>query len=116
MQVRDHVDDNGLHIVELSGEVDLSNAVELRDVLAAHADAKRPRLVVDFTEVTYIDSSGLATLVEYVQRSMNFRGKFALGGVSQRLRTVFDIARLDQVFAIHPTLEEAKAALGGGKS
>jgi anti-sigma B factor antagonist len=112
MQVRDHVDDDGIHIVELSGEVDLHHAVELREILTAHADAKRPALVVDFTEVSYIDSAGLATLIEYVQRSMGYGGKFALGGVSQRLRTVFDIARLDQVFAIHPTLAEAKATLG----
>lgn len=112
MQARDHVDDDGLHIVELSGEVDLHHAVELREILAAHADEKRPALAVDFTGVTYIDSSGLATLIEYLQRSMGYGGKFALGGVNERLRTVFDIARLDQVFAIHPTLAEAKAALG----
>lgn len=111
MQARDYVDDDGLHIVELSGEVDLHHAVELREILSAHADARRPALVVDFSGVSYIDSAGLATLVEYVQRSMGYGGKFALGGVSERLRTIFDIARLDQVFAIHPTLAEAKVAL-----
>lgn len=112
MQARDHVDHDGLHIVELSGEVDLHHAVELREILSAHADAKRPALIVDFTGVNYIDSAGLATLIEYVQRSFGYGGRFALGGVSERLRTIFDIARLDQVFSIHPTLAEAKAALG----
>jgi len=111
MQTRDHVDADGLHIVELSGEVDLHHATELREVLTAHAEARRPALVIDLSGVTYIDSSGLATLIEYVQRAFGFEGRFALGGVSERLRTVFDIARLDQVFAIFPTLAEAKAAL-----
>jgi anti-sigma B factor antagonist len=111
MQARDRVDPDGLSIVDLSGEVDLHHAVELRELLAAHAEKKRPALIVDFTEVTYIDSAGLATLIEYVQRSMEYGGRFAIGGVSERLRTIFDIARLDQVFAIHPTLAEAKAAL-----
>lgn len=111
MQARNHVDADGLHIVELSGEVDLHHAVELREILAAHAEQKRPKLAVDFSGVSYIDSAGLATLIEYVQLSLPYGGRFAIGGVSERLRTIFDIARLDQVFAIHPTLAEAKAAL-----
>lgn len=111
MQAREHVDGDGLHVVRLSGEVDLHHSVELREVLGRHAEEKRPALLVDFTEVTYIDSAGLATLVEYVQRTIGHGGRVALGGVNERLRTIFDIARLDQVFAIHPTVADAKAAL-----
>ena len=113
MQAREHVDAEGLHVVELSGEVDLHHSLELREILGRHIAARRPALLVDFAQVTYIDSAGLATLVEYVQKSISYRGRFALAGVSERLKTIFDIARLDQVFSIFGTAAEARTALVG---
>lgn len=111
MQAREQLDTDGLHVVELSGEVDLHHSVELREILNRHAEEQRKALLVDLTEVTYIDSAGLATLIEYVQRMLAFGGKMALGGLSARVRTVFELARLDQVFSLYPTRAEAKAVL-----
>jgi anti-sigma B factor antagonist len=111
MQARQHVDPDGLHIVELSGEVDLHHAPELRSVLGEHADAKRSALVVDVSGVEYMDSAGIATLIEYVQRSMAFGGRFALAGARERLRAIFELVRLGEVFPIRPTVAEAKSAL-----
>jgi anti-sigma B factor antagonist len=104
--------DDGLHIIALSGEVDLHHSPELREMLGRHAEERRAALLVDFTEVSYIDSAGLATLIEYLQRALQFGGRLALGGVGSRLRAVFELARLHDVFAIHPTVAEARAALG----
>jgi len=112
MQAREHVDSDGLHIVELSGEVDLNHAPELRDVLGSHATARRPKLLVDVSQVEYMDSAGIATLIEYVQRAIEYGGRFALAGAQQRLKAVFDLVRLGEVFPIRPTVAEAKAALG----
>ncbi len=110
MQVRELID-GGLHILQIAGEVDMARSPELRSVLAVHADAKRAALLIDFTEVKYIDSSGLATLVEYVQKSAAFGGRLALGGLSESVRTIFDMVRLDEIFTIRATLAEARAAL-----
>lgn len=112
MQVRELIDD-GLHILQVSGEVDMARSPELRAVLATHAEAERPALLIDFTEVKYIDSSGLATLVEYVQRSSGFGGRFAVGGLSESVRTIFDIVRLSEVFPVHSSVADARAALAG---
>ena len=111
MQARALLED-GLHILQLSGEIDLHQSPVLRSLLSEHAAAERPALLLDFTAVEYIDSSGLATLVEYVQKSSRFGGKLALGGVSERVRTVFDLVRLDEIFPVHASLAEARAALG----
>jgi anti-sigma B factor antagonist len=111
MQAIELVED-GLHIVALSGEVDLHHSPELREVLARHASERRAALLVDFTEVSYIDSAGLATLIEYLQKALKYGGQLALIGVGSRLRPVFELARLNDVFAIHPTVSEARAALG----
>ena len=73
-------------------------------------------LLLDLSEVSYIDSSGLATMVEYLQKALKYKGTFALAGVSERLRTIFDLARLGEVFAIHPTVAEAKAALSARRA
>jgi anti-sigma B factor antagonist len=111
MHAREHTDENGIHVVEVSGEVDLHHSPRLREVLMAHAEAKRSPLLLDLTQVSYMDSSGLATLIEYLQRALKYQGKFAIGGVSERLRTIFDLARLGEVFTIRSTVSDAKAAL-----
>jgi anti-sigma B factor antagonist len=111
MQARQHVDADGLHVIELTGEVDLHRASELRFMLGEHAAAKRPALVVDVSGVEYMDSAGIATLIEYVQRSTAFGGRFALAGARQRLRAIFDLVRLGEIFPIRPTVAEAKSAL-----
>ena len=110
MQVRELIDD-GLHILQLSGEVDMARSPELRAVLAVHAEAERDVLLIDFTEVQYIDSSGLATLVEYLQKTSAFGGRFAVGGLRASVQTIFDMVRLSEVFPVHSSLADARAAL-----
>lgn len=110
MQVREFID-GGLHILQIAGEVDMSRSPELRTLLGAHATAKHAALLIDFTEVKYIDSSGLATLVEYVQKASVFGGRLALGGLNESVRTIFDLVRLDQIFTIRASLAEARAVL-----
>jgi anti-sigma B factor antagonist len=111
MQVRDFIDSDGLPIVAITGDVDLHHSADLRAVLNQHAEAKCPVLLVDVTEVEYMDSAGIATLVEYMQQAIKYRGRFAVGGANERLRTIFDIVRLGEIFTVRPTAAEAKAAL-----
>jgi anti-sigma B factor antagonist len=110
MQAHEHIQD-GVHVVELSGEIDLRTSPELREILAEHAEQKRAALVLDLSGVAYIDSSGLATMVEYVQLSLTFGGRFGVCGLSERSRTIFDLARLGEVFPIFNSRDEARAAL-----
>ena len=94
-------------VLSLEGEVDLHVsprvAISLRQMIA-----KRPKqLVVDLTRVTYLDSSGLAVLIEAMQNVEEYGGKFAIVGVQEMVRAIFDIARLDQVFRIFPDVDAA---------
>jgi anti-sigma B factor antagonist len=92
-------ENNGYTIVHLTGEVDLSRSPEARkailDCLLEGCD-----LMVDLSEVTYIDSSGVATLVEGYQVSRQKALDFSLIGVSSAAMNVLRLARLDQVFPI----------------
>ena len=110
MKTREFTED-GLHIVAIEGEIDLARSPELREVLHAHAKARRPALIVDFQGVSYVDSSGLATLIEYVRKAQAYRGRFALVHVNERVQTIFDLVRLREFLSIYPTLADAKTAL-----
>jgi anti-sigma B factor antagonist len=110
MQARESVED-GLQIIALEGEIDLACSPELREILDVHARAKRSALLLDFAGVSYVDSSGLATLVEYVRKVQDFDGKLALAAVNTRVKTILDLVRLSEIFPIYPTVAEAKVAL-----
>ncbi len=73
--------------------------------------AKRPKhVVVDLSGVTFIDSSGLAVLIKAMQDVKEYGGKFALAGINNNVRSIFEMARLDQVFLIDPRDDELLAA------
>lgn len=115
MQAREFEED-GLFIIALEGEIDLACSPELREILDVHAKARRNVLILDFAKVSYVDSSGLATLVEYVRKVQDFGGKLALATVNTRVRTILDLVRLSEIFPIFPTVAEAKVALAGPPS
>lgn len=94
-------------VVELSGDVDMHSSPEARRAFLALIDAKTPKIVVDLSNVTYIDSSGLATLVECVQGLSKYDGALRLVGVNEKIRDVFLLARLDKVFDIRDDLDAA---------
>ena len=104
MESRTHTE-NGYTVLELEGEVDLSCSPEARreilDVLKAGQ-----HLLVDLSSVSYIDSSGVASLVEGYQVAKKKKLKFGLVGVSQSALGVLVLARLDKVFPIHASVAE----------
>jgi anti-sigma B factor antagonist len=104
-------EENGTQILQPQGEIDLHASPALRAELHAFVEAKTPVLLVDFTAVAYIDSSGLATLIEYVRDSKPFAGKFALFGLQPKVKMVFELVRLNELFTIADSKESALAVL-----
>lgn len=98
------------NVLPLEGEIDLHVSPEVAESLRIMTAKKPQRVVVDLTKVTYLDSSGLAVLIEAMQNVKEYGGKFAVAGVQESVKHIFDIARLDQVFLIFPTVDEALAA------
>jgi len=107
MNVATH-DLNGSVVVVLGGEVDLQHSPRLRKVLM-ELMALRRAVVVDMAAVAYIDSSGIASLVEAYQTARRQAGRFTLAAVSAPAMRVLRLARLDQVFAIADSVEAAAA-------
>lgn len=98
------------NVLPLTGEIDLDVSPSVATSLAAMIGDKPKTLVVDLAKVSYIDSSGLAVLIEAMQNVNKYGGKFALAGLQANVRPIFEIARLDQVFRIYPDVDAALAA------
>src|ERR1700757_3654032 len=99
----------GSHVLPLKGEIDLHVSPTVTASLNEMIDKKPKRLVVDLSDVNYIDSAGLAALIEAMQRVEGYGGKFLLTGLQETVRSIFEISRLDQVFQIFPDVDAAVA-------
>lgn len=94
-------------IVRLRGEIDLRSSPLLRDHLLELSERREPHVVIDLTDVVYIDSSGVGTMVEFKRRTDRTGGRIALVGLQPRVRSVFEVTRLDKFFVIRASLAEA---------
>lgn len=103
-------------VVDVVGEVDLSSAPGLSDQLAALFDAGRRLVLVDLTEVTFLDSTGLGTLVAGRNRAEEVGGRLPLVATGDRVLKLFRITGLDEVFEIYPSLDAATSGLGESAS
>ena len=102
---RDSQGDAAIYSVE--GQVDMHTSPELRSALKQGLLDKSSPIVVDLGGVTFIDSSGLATLIEALQAVGRYGGKLRLCGLSPEVRKLFDLARLNEVFDLRDDREQA---------
>ncbi len=96
-------------ILRPTGEIDLSCAATLRQQLGQVQAGRPARLVVDLSGVPYMDSSGVATLVEAMQIARRTGSKLVLAALQEKVRSIFEIARLDMVFAIVDSVDDASS-------
>ena len=101
---------DAVNVLPLEGEIDLHASPRLARSLARMI-AKRPEhVVVDLSGVTFIDSSGLAVLINAMQDIKEYGGKLTVAGINNNVRSIFETARLDQFFLIDPRDDELLAA------
>ena len=95
-------------IVKLGGDIDMHASPTARKAILQCIRDNHP-VVVDLAAVTYIDSSGIASLVEGLQAAKSKRLAFGLFGASPAAMSVLKLARLETVFTFYPTLPSSKA-------
>jgi anti-sigma B factor antagonist len=98
-------------ILSVEGEIDLESSPVLREQLKKLSNARCARLLINFSNVSYIDSSGLATVIEYFQSSQSYQGKLGICALTPRIKNSFSIVRLDEIFSIYPDEPTGLAAL-----
>ncbi len=97
-------------VASLRGEIDLHNSPQVRQALLKFLEEAKPRkLVLNLGEVPYMDSSAIAVLVEALQKMRKTGGKVFLTNLQPRVKGLLEIARLDSIFGISASEEEALA-------
>ena len=107
MEVKSFQQD-GITVFQVSGEINISTSPELK----RHFEKQAPKkILVNLENVAYIDSSGLATLVEMLKKMRSQGGSLGLSGMSNKVRSLFEITKLDKLFLIYPSQQDAVAGL-----
>lgn len=104
----------GVSILRYKGErLDAHNSDALKAKIKETFEGGVKSVLVDLAEVRFIDSSGLGALVSGFKNAVAFKGVLALTGFQDQVRSMFELTRLNRVFDIYATREEALAALTG---
>jgi anti-sigma B factor antagonist len=96
-------------VVVAQGDIDLSRSARFQKAILEVVDEKPDRIVVNLADVQYMDSSGVASLVKLLARTRKQAISLRLARLCDRVRSIFEITRLDSIFEIYPTEEEALA-------
>lgn len=111
MDLRLDVSEHGdRSVLRVGGEVDVATAPRLREQLIVLVNEQRYQLVVDLSDVDFIDSTGLGVLIGALKRVRSHDGDLHLVCSDPRIVRVFEITGLDQIFSMHETLDAAVAA------
>jgi anti-sigma B factor antagonist len=98
-------------ILDISGDIDLAHSTEVRRmVLLEFRENRTPRVILNLRDVKYIDSSGVASLVEGLKASRDVGSRLILFGLSPIAHEVLQLSRLLKIFEIYDTEEKALEA------
>ena len=96
-----------IKVIKIEGDVDLYSSPQIRKTIIDLIDKKESALLINLDGVSYMDSSGVATLVEGLQRMREYNGRLMICNIHGAVRDVFELSRLDKVFQIFETETDA---------
>lgn len=94
-------------VIRVDGQLTVGNRQELKATVQAGVDAGARKFLLDCSSTGYIDSSGLGALVTIAKRVREAGGQIRLAGLNDDLRSLFELTKLDTLFATYPGVEEA---------
>ncbi len=100
----------GVMVIEVEGQLIVGNRQELKQRVLDALEVGDKKFLIDFTRTGYIDSSGLGVLVSLSKKIRDEGGDLRLAGLNEDLKTLFELTKLDTLFAITDSAEEALAA------
>ncbi len=91
---------NGIAVVHVKGDIDINTSPDIKKSFDQIIKNKKDKVVISFRDVDYVDSSGLATLVEILKRLRSYGGKLKLTNFSAKVLGLFEITKLNKLFDI----------------
>jgi anti-anti-sigma factor len=107
LAVTDHDRPDGITILTPAGEIDRDSSKDLREAADRAVRRGRRHLILDLTEVTFCDSSGLSLFIDLHRQADSAGGWLRLAGARPQLRSMLRVTRLDQLLALYDTVEAA---------
>jgi anti-sigma B factor antagonist len=110
LQTRVRTADGGVAVIELTGDVTAACETELMDAYREAGRSEIRGVVLDFTGLDYMNSSGIGLLVTLLVRAKREGQQVSAFGLSDHYRQIFELTRLDEVISVHDDEEQALAA------
>lgn len=99
--------DSGIHKVIFDGDLDYHASGEIREKVGALLADKPEQVMINLEKVPYMDSSGIAAFVEMSRKSKDYGGKIVFYNITDSVRSIFELAKLNLFFTLSGTEEEA---------
>lgn len=99
--------EQGVVVIAPSTDIDMSRSPELRTAIRQEMGSGVHKMIVDLVDVNYMDSSGLATLVEAMRNASKTETKLVICNMHEKVSAIFEIARLDSFFSIVESRDDA---------
>ncbi|MCX5679978.1 MAG: STAS domain-containing protein [Candidatus Omnitrophica bacterium] len=96
-----------LIVCHIDGEIDINSSPMVKKSFDKLISQKTPKIVINLSKVTYVDSSGLATLVEILKNMRSYGGRMRLACMSPKIKSLFEITKLEKLFEISADEETA---------
>src|SRR3989338_621138 len=91
---------SGLTVCRIDGEIDINSSPSIKKSFDSLISKKAPKVIIDLAKVTYVDSSGLATLVEILKNMRTYGGRMRLTNLPPKIKSLFEITKLEKLFEI----------------
>jgi len=103
-------------VLDVVGEIDIYTTPQFKEAVSAAIDENNPAIVINMAQVTYMDSSGFGTLLSATKRLRPLDGALYLSGCNESIQRMLQITRLNTIFGVYATEEEALAAAKSASS
>ncbi len=113
MKIEVERDSGGVALIKIEGEIDMHTSPDVRNALLPYFTPKVAGIVVDLSGVKYMDSSGIATMIEGLQWASKQGSRFVLAGMSEAVMDVFVLTNLNNVFEFSPDSAAAFSSITG---
>ncbi|HMJ39331.1 MAG TPA: STAS domain-containing protein [Verrucomicrobiae bacterium] len=107
LEVQSRQVDNGVTVVAPTGRLDVAGAPALKDAISEAVKSGQPRVVLDMEGVSFVDSTGLGSVIAALKQIRSSQGDLRLAAPNQQVRVVLELTTLDRVFPYYSTVEEA---------
>ena len=109
LEVETRTADNGITVVAPTGRLDVAGAPALKEAISEVVKNGPPRIVIDMEGVSFVDSTGLGSVISALKQVRGSQGEMRLAAPNQQARVVLELTTLDRVFPYYATVEEALA-------